>query len=354
VTRSLQGVAAAVLIPNATAYVRRAVDLDRLGTSVGSVGAFAAAGAAIGPVVGGLLLAAGDWRLLFLANLPVAAVALLLVLALPPERRTTGAAPRIELPSIVALAAAFGGLALLGTAARSGSALLAASAALLAVAGTAAYGAWFRLRRAGVVDLGLFTSRAYASAAAMTCLTNLVMYTTLISVPVYLRDERGTGTAAIGAILFAMSATMAALSWLGGRFADVAGARAVLIGGAAAITVASASVGVALEFASLPLLVVALAALGVGMGVSTPVQQTAGLAAWPASVAGSAAGTLSLMRYVGSVAGASIAAAVLGASPARGHFEVLLLLLTAVAIANLLVAMLPVRPRPSEMAASPA
>jgi DHA2 family methylenomycin A resistance protein-like MFS transporter len=77
-----------------------------------------------------------------------------------------------------------------------------------------------------------------------------------------------------------------------------------------------------------------LALVGIGMGLAGAAQQSSGLAAWPVSLAGSAAGTLSFMRYVGSVAGASLLAAVLGREPGAGEFEALLAILACAALAN--------------------
>jgi hypothetical protein len=102
------------------------------------------------------------------------------------------------------------------------------------------------------------------------------------------------------------------------------------------------------------LLVVALGLMGCGMGFANPAQQTAGMAAWPASMAGSAAGTLSLMRYVGSVTGASMLAAILGADPSRTDFGILLGVLIGVAVMNLAIAVLPGGERSRKLATSAA
>jgi MFS family permease len=354
ITRSLQGLAAALLIPNATAYIRRSTAPERLGRTLGLNGVFTASGAAAGPVVGGLLVAVGDWRLLFLANLPVVAVALTLVLLLRTDGGSGWRWSALQSPSIAALTAGFTGLALLGTALRSGVAWLPAGAALLAIAGALAYAALYKRRGAGIVDLRLFTRRTYATAAAMTGLTNMVMYTTLIAVPVYLRDHEDVGGAVIGGMLFAMSATMALISGWGGRLADNWGFRPMLLAGSVLTVLSAAATAVSVELPSLALLVVALGLMGCGMGLANPAQQTAGMAAWPATMAGSAAGTLSLMRYVGSVTGASMLAAILGADPSRSDFGILLGVLIGVAVANMAIAVLPGGGRPRELATSAA
>lgn len=60
-----------MLQANSVAIIALAVPAQRLGRSLGVQGAAQALGLAMGPSVGGLLLAVGGWRLLFLINVPV-------------------------------------------------------------------------------------------------------------------------------------------------------------------------------------------------------------------------------------------------------------------------------------------
>lgn len=338
-TRSLQGVAAALLIPGATAYLRKAVDVASLPAVLGTNGAMISAGAALGPVAGGIILAAGGWQWLFLLNIPAVAAVWLLLWPLPADGGRGLATFRIDPASLAALVGAFSGLALLGSALRSGDAAFPVAALALAVVGLAAYGWRYRASRQGVVDLDLFRAPAFARSSVMTALSNLVMYTTLVALPVYLRDERGVGTGAIGALLFSMSATSVLAGPIGGRVAMRFGVRAGLLSGSSVLVMATAGVlGAVAAGAAYPL-AGPLALVGIGMGLAGPAQQSSGLAAWPASMAGSAAGTLSFMRYVGSVAGASLLAAVLGRDPGPGAFEALAAILVLAAVLNAVLAL---------------
>jgi DHA2 family methylenomycin A resistance protein-like MFS transporter len=157
--------------------------------------------------------------------------------------------------------------------------------------------------------------------------------------PVYLRDERGVGAGAIGALLFAMSATSVLAAPVGGRVATRFGIRAGLLSGSSVLVVATAGVLGAVAAGGTYLLAAPLALTGIGMGLAGAAQQSSGLSAWPASMAGSAAGTLSFMRYVGSVAGASLLAAVLGRDPGAGAFEALLAILVVASLLNAALAL---------------
>lgn len=333
-TRSLQGVAAALLIPGATAYLRKSVSVRDLPGVLGTNGAMISAGAALGPVAGGLILAVGGWEWLFLLNLPAVAIVWLLLLPLPADSGRGWPTFRVDPASLGALIVAFTGLALLGSALRSDQPLFPWAALGLLVAGVAAYARVFRATGEGVVDLNLFRARPFARSGAMTALSNLVMYTTLVAMPVYLRDEHDMGAGVIGALLFSMSATSVMAAPVGGRVATRFGIRAGLVSGSSVLIVATLGVLAAVATGGTYSLAVPLALVGIAMGLAGAAQQSSGLAAWPISMAGSAAGTLSFMRYVGSVAGASLLAGVLGGSPGPGEFERLLFIMVAVSVVN--------------------
>ena len=338
VARGAQGIAAALLIPSATAYLRKSVRVAELPSVLGTNGAMISAGAAFGPVVGGIILALGGWQWLFLLNIPMVAAIWLLLRPLQPDVGNGRHTFRPEPASVAALAVAFTGLALFGPALRAESGVLLPVALGAFAAGLILYTWLYTARGRGVINISLFSSPAFSRSGAMTALANLVMYTTLVAMPVYLRDEHGLGDGAIGALLFAMSATNVVAAPLGARIATTYGIRAGLILGSTVLVASSVAVLTASTGGGAFILVAPLAMMGIGMGLGGAAQQSSGLAAWPQSMAGSAAGTLSLMRYVGSVAGASLLAAVLGSSPGGSDFTRLLAIVAGFAVLNLMLA----------------
>ena len=83
--RALMGVASALAMPNAIAYLRKHFsETDRLGSILGINGAVLSAFAAIGPVIGGVLLLAG-WEYIFLVNIPISLIAIFLLFQLKPD-----------------------------------------------------------------------------------------------------------------------------------------------------------------------------------------------------------------------------------------------------------------------------
>jgi EmrB/QacA subfamily drug resistance transporter len=78
--RAVQGVGAAILLPNSLALLGKTFSGYAKGRAIGVWAAAGAAAGAIGPVLGGWLIDLGSWRAIFLINLPIAAGAIMLAL----------------------------------------------------------------------------------------------------------------------------------------------------------------------------------------------------------------------------------------------------------------------------------
>ena len=93
VFRVVQALGAAALVPASLALVLSVFPTSRVPVAVAVWGAIAALAAAVGPTVGALLVQGWDWRAVFLANVPVGAIALVLGIRLLPESREARQAP---------------------------------------------------------------------------------------------------------------------------------------------------------------------------------------------------------------------------------------------------------------------
>jgi EmrB/QacA subfamily drug resistance transporter len=340
VTRSLQGVSAAMVMPTAVAYLRKRTPVERLGSALGVNGAAVSLGAALGPVVGAALLVIGGWRWLFMVNVPLALFALVVVWRVPDDAGRGRAGLQFDLLSLSALGGVFLGMAILGSARRLESEALTVAAVGMLPASALLYVVRYRRAGTGVVDLRLFTKRSYSAAAATVSLANLVMYTTLIAIPIYLADARGVGDAAIGGLLFAMSVAIVVVSPIAGRYSDGVGTRAMIVAGSSVLLAGASVLWAVLHHPSLGVLAIPLVLMGLGLGLCQAAQQSAALKAWPGGMAGSAAGTLSMMRYVGSISGTALIAALLSEHPGESEFRMLFLAVAGAGVAGVAASLL--------------
>jgi len=89
--RGVQGIGAALLLPNSLALLNAAFSGEKRGRAVGIWAAAGAAAAAIAPLIGGWLVGTVGWPAIFYINLPLALGAILLALRFVAESREPGA-----------------------------------------------------------------------------------------------------------------------------------------------------------------------------------------------------------------------------------------------------------------------
>jgi EmrB/QacA subfamily drug resistance transporter len=344
ILRTGQALVGAAVIPNGFAMVRESVPTSRLGQSTGFTGSAMSIAAAIGPLIGAALLAVGTWRWLFLINVPLVLLALAALAALHYQDRPQRGELRIDWAG----AAIFAALLVAVTFTLNGLGADATTIAFgVAVVGVIVFGLAFIYRQRStempVAEWRLFRNRSYAGATAYILLNNLVMYTTLLTVPFFIEEVQGGGSMRTGLLLGAMSILMAVLAPVTGRFSDSLGRKPLALAGAVVVVAAMLALVAGIDVdSSILFLGACLALLGVGMGLSFGPASTAAIESAPREMAGAAAGTNSMMRYVGSIVGAGVLGAVLsddGGAPEIGLFRLIFVLLTVMSGAALVAAL---------------
>ncbi len=334
--RTQQALAGALTFPNGAAIVREAVPAEQRGSAFGVIGMTTGLAAAIGPPLGGLLVHSFGWEAIFWANVPVIAIALLLNFRFLPK---TAPVKRERLPfdtvGTVLFTLTLTAVISIPTLLKTYGAPLAISAGVVAVIAGVLFVRRELQAAAPVVPVRLFRSTAFSMACLSICLSNLVMYTTLLALPQFMDHVRGENEQVIGGTLAALSAFAAFWGLAGGRISDARGKWLPAVAGA--VVLFAGTVGIALMLGADPLwpLVVALAVMGLGLGIQGAPVQTAAVEAAPEASTGSAAGIFSTSRYMGSVTGATVLALVFASDAAshdRGMFVALFAGLAVVAL----------------------
>jgi len=159
--------------------------------------------------------------------------------------------------------------------------------------------------------LGLVSTRSFAWALSSVALGNVAFYSMIVAVPLLLERATDWSSARVGLALAALTGPAILAAPLGGRIADRAGRRAPAVAGHALVAVSLLPVALAPDGRA-ALIVGSLAAAGVGVGLAHAALQTAAVEAAVSERAGTAAGLYSTCRYVGSIAGALLFAALIG------------------------------------------
>jgi MFS family permease len=311
--RVLVACGGALVVPATVALMRLELPPERRGRAFGGFGAIMAFAAAVGPVLGGVLVEAFSWEAVFLANLPVLAVAVLVAGRRPPAVRPVSAA-RFDVRGSVSLTVALV-LLVLGAQGEDTPSLLALAAGVVLLV---SFGWWERRAPDPVVDLRLFRSIPFAAGSSLIALQNLVMYALLFELPLVLDDLFALSARQVGQLLTFLTVAMVVLSLAAGRLTDRFGPRSVAVAGAllclAGVLLLDRSALTAPGDVRTPLLV-----LGAGLGLSSPAAQTASLSGVAARQSGMAAGVGSTMRYLGAVVGIALLGRLLDLQGGRAH-----------------------------------
>lgn len=335
--RTQQALAGALSFPTGTAIIREAVPESQRGSAFGLIGMTTGLAAAAGPPIGGALVSAFGWPAIFWANVPVVGAAVLLAWrSLPRRDAAQRERPPFDLLGSGLLAAALGSLILIPTLVKLGRTPLAGLSAVAGVLLGIAFVCWELRAPAPVVDMRLFKLSHFAAACASIGLSNLVMYTTLLALPLYLEEVRGYGLQTAGLILVALSAFAALWGPIGGRWTDKRGRWLPAVAGGVMLLAGTLLLTVSVQEAGLTMLVIALAAMGLGLGIAGAPVQTAAVEAVPHARTGSAAGIFSTSRYLGSVTGSTVLALLFVQRPTPGDAAPFVFLFAGLSVVALL------------------
>lgn len=225
--RALQGVGAALLTPGSLAIIDATFAPRDRGRAIGAWSGFSGVGTAIGPFLGGWLVQAVSWRLIFVINLPVAAAVVAVALRHVPESRDPGASDKVDLVGgalvTLGLVGITYGLIEGPSAGWSGSGVLAglAGGALL----LAAFVQRERRTAAPILPLEVFSSTQFTATNVVTFVLYGALGGVLFLLPIQLQQVSGYSALEAGVALLPLTALMLALSARSGALAGRIGPR---------------------------------------------------------------------------------------------------------------------------------
>jgi NTE family protein len=314
--RVAQALGAALLVPSALALVLNAFPPARRSHGVALLSAVGVAAAGLGPSLGGLLVTAASWRLVFLVNVPIGVAAALLARRRLAESRTPGRRRIPDLPGTLLFAIAIGALVLglvKGQDWGWGSTRVIGS-----LATAVAFGAVVIWRctwhRSPIVDLSLLRIRTFSVANAMTVIGAAGFYGYTLANVLFLTGVWRYSVLQAGLALTVGPVVAVVVAGPASRLAQRIGPRPVLVAGGllwgGAVMWFVERVGVTPDFAGqwLPGSVLA----GIGAGTLFPNLSGTAVASVPGDSFATATGMNSVVRQVGAAIGVAIAVAIIG------------------------------------------
>jgi EmrB/QacA subfamily drug resistance transporter len=318
--RAAQGLGAAVMMALAMALVGETVPKARTGSAMGLLGTMSAVGTALGPTLGGVLIAGYGWPAIFLAGVPLGALAIGLAYRHLPADQPRPQAVRTGFDTLgtLLLALTLAAYALAMTVGRGSFGPV--NLALLAAAAIG-IGLFLRAERRAAAPLirpAMFREPALRSGLAMSTLVSTVMMATLVVGPFYLSgglllDAPLVGlTMSVGPLVVALSGVPA------GRFADRYGAPRMVDVGLAGMAVGCLALSILPAAAGIAGYIVPMVVLTAGYALFQTANNTAVMTGIRQDQRGVVSGMLTLSRNLGLITGAAAMGAVFALASATG------------------------------------
>ena len=306
--RALQGVGAAILVPNSLALLNHSYREEaRRRKAVGIWAAGASIALTLGPLAGGCLIALAGWRTIFLVNIPIGLTGLWLTWRYAAETQPTPAR-ELDLWGQITAIGALGCLA--GAMIQGGvvgwlnrwilSGLLASAVSLVLFI--------LRERQAPqpMLPLSLFDRRLFAASSLIGLLVNIAFYGLIFVLSLYFQTLNGLSPLATGLAFLPMTGAVLPTNLWSASVTQRFGATTTIAAGA--IIAALGCIGLLNldRGTNYWMMCAQLVAIGGGLGLLVPALTSALLGTVEKERSGIASGVLNATRQTGSVLGVAL------------------------------------------------
>jgi len=231
--RITQGIGGALLTPGALAILESSFDPRDRSRAIGAWSGLGGIAGALGPFLGGWLVEAASWRLVFLINVPLAAVVVAVAQRHVPESRNPDAGGRLDVAGALTAAAGLAGLTYGFTAwpALGASSPTVIAALAVGVAGMVGFMLVERRAQTPMLPLDVFRSRAFTAANLVTFAVYAALGGVFFLLVLQLQITAGFEPLAAGTALLPVTLLMLLLSARAGALAERIGPRLPMTAG---------------------------------------------------------------------------------------------------------------------------
>ena len=322
ISRVVQGVCAALMMPATLSIVTHAFPPEERGKAMGTWAGVSGLALAVGPVLGGLLTEHVSWRAIFYLNIPVAIGAVTAALFAVRESRDQTVGREIDFAGVTVLTASLTALVLAlveGNAWGWGSpeivALLVGSAI-----GLASFVAIELRVKAPMVEFHFFADRNFVGAVVVALVISFAMLGVFFFLALYMQNILHYSPLEAGVRFLPSTLMIVTLAPIAGRLSDRYGPRWLIAGG---LLIVAASLfvftGIAVDSGYGDLLP-GFTLLGIGIAMTMSPMTSAAMNAVAGEKAGIASGVLSMFRMVGGSLGVAVTGAIFQAAVGSANF----------------------------------
>jgi EmrB/QacA subfamily drug resistance transporter len=310
--RALQGLGAAMMMALAMAFVGETVAKEKTGSAIGLLGTMSAIGTALGPSLGGVLIAGLGWPAIFFINLPLGVLALFLAHRYLPvdQRKVKAERAGFDTTGTLLLALTLAAYALAMTTGRGTFGQLNMALLLAAFIGAGFFMFVEARTTSPLVQMTMFRQPELSASLATSALVATVMMATLVVGPFYLSRSLGLDAAMVGLVLSVGPAVAAMTAVPAGRLADRLGTQRVTTVGLLGMAAGAITLSVLPAMFGIPGYLVPLVVITASYAFFQTANNTAVMTGVSPEQRGAISGMLNLSRNLGLITGASVMGAV--------------------------------------------
>ena len=308
VFRMLQACGGCMLNPNSLSIISNTfTEPKERAAAIGFWGGVVGISTAAGPILGGALIDAIDWRAIFWVNVPVVVVTLVLLRLFVPESKAAKPRrldPKGQVLAITVLAALTYGI--IEGPERGWTDWLILTCFAVAGVGTALFIAVERRQQEPLLQLRFFRSPPFSGASAIAVLAFIILAGWLFINTLYLQEVRGYSPLMAGVAALPATVVIIAVAPFTGRLVGLRGSRLPLCASGSLLAAGTALLILLRPDTSYFFLAIAYLLIGLGFGaVNPPITNTA-VSGMPLSQAGVASAVAGTSRQIGSVLGVAV------------------------------------------------
>lgn len=313
--RALQGMGAVMISALGAAIVTEVFPSSERGRALGIIGAIVSLGIALGPTVGGLLIAVSGWRTIFLVNVPIGIFASYVVVRSVPSSSYRAAKQRFDWWGATLMTFTLITFALGMTHGQDQGFEHPLTLGLLAIA---AIGLLIFLRlesrlAAPMLDLQLFHNPQFSLSLLTGILVFIVISGTVFIIPFFLELVLHYSTQQVGLLLAVAPVLGGIVAPFSGNLSDRFGTRIISLIGLVLMVIGCLCISTfSAQMTSLDY-ILRVAPFGIGLGMFQSPNNSAILGSVPPERLGIASGMLSLTRTLGQTTGVPLLGAIFAA-----------------------------------------
>ncbi len=310
--RAAQGLGAAIMMALTMAFVSETVPKEKTGSAMGLLGTMSAIGTALGPSLGGLLIANLGWRSIFFINVPLGLFTLFLAWRYLPVNRQIVQAdrPRFDHIGTLLLVLTLAAYALTMTIGHGSFGLINMAFLIATVFGIVLFLVVEARTASPLIRLEIFRNPVLSAGFATSSLVATVMMATLIVGPFYLSGALALGATCVGLVMSSGPIISAITGVPAGRIVDRFGAHGISVVGLIGMLIGTSVLSIIPTSFGIPGYIAPLILTTAGYALFQVSNNTAVMANIRADQRGVISGMLNLSRNLGLITGASVMGAV--------------------------------------------